>query len=80
MHIGRGDKTKCGCFLHALDGMRGRAQVVTSRTISANARTTANLKANAYIGRRRVTAVLEHVRLMFGLRRSRLPTGWVLLP
>src|SRR5262245_39949565 len=37
----------------------GRAQVVTSRTITANARTTANLKANANIGRRRVTAVLE---------------------
>jgi hypothetical protein len=69
-HIGRGDKTKWGCFLHALDGMRGRAQVVTSRTITANARTTANLKANANIGRRRVTAVLELTEKPGALRRN----------
>jgi hypothetical protein len=69
-HIGRGDKTKWGCFLHALDGMRGRAQVVTSRTITANARTTANLKANANIGRRRVTAVLELTEKPGALRRK----------
>jgi hypothetical protein len=70
VHIGRGDKTKWGCFLHALDGMRGRAQVVTSRTITANARTTANLKANTNIGRHRVTALLELTEKPGALRRN----------